>query len=146
MIAGERVLIMAACRMQFAGEVLGAELEQHLTINNLLLFWPCVCPVYVCFLGAPEGSRLVFMEAVPRLNVLFNWVCPLLLLPLFHHLPSHSPGQAKLPLTEVAITVVQVLNVRVLLLWAHLYGHLLIPEGSITDLSVDCFLINCLIV
>lgn len=63
--------------MQFAVEVLGAEQEQHLTINNLLLFWPCVCVrlnvcvrvccLYVCFLGAPEGSWLVFIEAVPRL-------------------------------------------------------------------------------
>lgn len=42
------VMIMAPCGMEFESEVLGAKQEQHLTINNLLLFSPCVC-VYVCF-------------------------------------------------------------------------------------------------
>jgi len=38
MIAEKREMIMAPCGAQFAREVLGAELQQHLTINNLLLF------------------------------------------------------------------------------------------------------------
>lgn len=96
MTVGEQAMIMAPYGIQFAGEVLGAELEQHLTINNVLLFWPqwTYC-LYVCFLGAPEGSWLVFMEAVPTLNVLLRRVWPLpLRSSIIHHrkLPAKSTG------------------------------------------------------
>lgn len=125
MIAWERVMIMAPCGTQFAGEVPEAEQEQHLPINNLLLFWP-YC-LYVCFLGAPEGSWLVFMEAaVPGLSVLSKRVWPMLPLLIFA------------AVWQVAITVQEVLNVCVLWL-AYLYGHLSVPQGCMNDFCVDYF-------
>lgn len=44
-------LIMAPCGLQCAGEVLGAEREQHLIINNLLLF---VCFLFICVFLGPQ--------------------------------------------------------------------------------------------
>lgn len=45
--------------------------------------------------------------------------------------------------TEGAITVLQVLEARVHLWWAHLYGYALMPEGCITDFSVNCLFMHC---
>lgn len=60
MIAGVAVMIIAPCGMEFESEVLGAKQEQHLTINNLLLFSPClyvsvfVCVVFICVFLEPQ--------------------------------------------------------------------------------------------
>lgn len=96
---------MAPCGTQFAGEMLGAELEKHLTINNLLLFWPsgmhCLC---VCVFLEPQKACgwSFFMEAVFTLNVLFNRVW--LLLPHSFIIHQHTLLAVHMALRAVATT------------------------------------------
>lgn len=94
MIARNCVMIMAPCGTQFAGEMLGAELEKHLTINNLLLFWPsgmhclCVCVfswsprrlVVGLFYGSSFHVKCLVQSGLAATA------------PLFHHSPTHTSG------------------------------------------------------
>lgn len=51
------VMIMAPCGTQFAGEVLGAELELTWPLITSCCFDPAPCAVYVCVLSVPQKAR-----------------------------------------------------------------------------------------
>lgn len=144
MIAWERVMIMAPCGMQLAGEVLGAEQEQHLTINNLLFFWPCVCVcicVFVCalflcvFSWTPRRIMVILYGSSPQVKCLVPTgpvtVTPARCAGVSSFTVTHSRSGQMEP-TVVAITVEQVLGVCVRIWWDFLCVHLCNLLGCIT--------------